>query len=279
MEKESYISTAASYLNTIDKIPILTEEEEKTVIKRIENGDTDAKELLVTSNLRWVVKIAKSYLNRCHNLSFMDIIQEGNKGLMIAADRFDSGKQVRFTTYATYWIKNTISKAIAENNRMIRIPANIIVQLSKMNKIIKALSQKLNREPSIKEIASEMGVTEKIVKNLMQYNLDTRSLDETINEDKDVTVGDMVADENSFNNTAIEDEGLSAELMKSLNSLEEREKEVLMLRFGFYGGNGMTLEEVGKKINLSKERVRQIEKKALEKMRHPIRCKKLKEFL
>ncbi len=273
------VSAVREYLHTIGKIALLTKEEEIALIKRMLTGDSYAREKLITSNLRWVVKLAKKYTNKCSTLSFMDLIQEGNKGLITAADKFDPNYGTRFTTYATYWIEQSILKAIAENGRSIRLPANIISMLCKYNKIRSSFNQEKGRNPSLKEMSELMGIDIKIIKKILEYSADTGSLDVAINEEQDVTVGDLVADEHGEDFTNIIDDGLSNELYKALDSLNEKEKEILVLRFGLGGQAPLTLKEIGKKVNLCEERVRQVQEKALAKLRHPIRSKKLKEYL
>ncbi len=267
------------YLTSISKIKLLTPEEEKEVVIKAKTGDAAARNRLITGNLRWVVSIAKTYQGKCSMLSFMDLIQEGNKGLMTAVDKFDPKYGTRFTTYATYWIKQAISKAIAENGRIIRVPANIIALLSKYNKVVAELAQDEGGTPSIKAIATAMQVDEKVVKDLLEYTKDASSLDVTLSDDQDTTIGDLVADEHGEDFLNMTDESLNKEIMRALDSLEPIEKEVIIYRFGIGREKALTLKEVGKMVGKTEERVRQIQNKALLKLRNPVRNRRLKEYL
>lgn len=278
-EGSGYITDATrAYLNSIHNIPLLTFAQEQKLGERIAAGDKSAREELITSNLRLVVSIAKKYLYRS-KMPLLDLIQEGNIGLITAADKFDYTKGFRFSTYATYWIKQAIGKYVVENSHSIRIPVHVIEQLSKMARISNELAIALNREPTTAEIAAKMEVDEKKVKELRAIVKDPVSIDQSINDEDDATIGDLVADETeAFEETFIQNEA-TQKVDKVLNSLEAREADILRRRYGFVNGRPQTLEEVGAAYHLSKERIRQIEEGALKKLRNPLRANALKELL
>ena len=278
-EGSGYITDATrAYLNSIHNIPLLTFAQEQKLGERIAAGDQNAREELITSNLRLVVSIAKKYLYRS-KMPLLDLIQEGNIGLVTAANKFDYTKGFRFSTYATYWIKQAISKYVVENSHSIRIPVHVIEQLSKMARVSNELAIALNREPTTAEIAAKMEVDEKKVKELRAIVKDPVSIDQSINDEDDATIGDLVADETeAFEETFIQNEA-TQKVDKVLNSLDTREADILRRRYGFVNGRPQTLEEVGAAYHLSKERIRQIEEGALKKLRNPLRANALKELL
>lgn len=278
-EGSGYITDATrAYLNSIHNIPLLTFAQEQKLGERIAAGDKSAREELITSNLRLVVSIAKKYLYRS-KMPLLDLIQEGNIGLVTAADKFDYTKGFRFSTYATYWIKQAIGKYVVENSHSIRIPVHVIEQLSKMARVSNELAIELNREPTTAEIAARMEVDEKKVKELRAIVKDPVSIDQSINDEDDATIGDLVADETeAFEETFIQSEA-TQKVDKVFNSLEAREADILRRRYGFVNGRPQTLEEVGAAYHLSKERIRQIEENALKKLRNPLRANALKELL
>ena len=265
------------YLKSIRNIPLLSEEDEYKIAIAAANGDENARQTMITSNLRLVVKIAKTYIGRSSNLSFLDLIQEGNMGLMRATEKFDAEKGFRFSTYATYWIKQAISKAIIDQSRAVRLPAHIINELNKFNKAIRDLSQQYGRTPSDKELAEYLNVSVKKISEYYTISKEPCSLDVTIDEDEDTAMIDLIADENSTKFMDIDDLSIRDTIYSVLNTLSERERKIIELRFGFTDGRQHTLEEVGKEFNLTKERTRQLEASALKKLRNPVRSEKLRE--
>ena len=265
------------YLKAIRNIPLLSEEDEYKIAVAAANGDENARQTMITSNLRLVVKVAKTYIGRSSNLSFLDLIQEGNMGLMRATEKFDAEKGFRFSTYATYWIKQAISKAIIDQSRAVRLPAHIINELNKFNKAIRDLSQQYGRTPSDKELAEYLNVSVKKISEYYTISKEPCSLDVTIDEDEDTAMIDLIADENATKFMDIDDLSIRDTIYSVLNTLSERERKIIELRFGFTDGRQHTLEEVGKEFNLTKERIRQLEASALKKLRNPVRSEKLRE--
>ena len=270
------LEATRAYMHQISRIPLLSFEEEQSLGKRIAEGDEEAKTILAESNLRLVVSIAKKYLTRT-NIPFLDLIQEGNLGLMRAIDKFDYTKGYKFSTYATWWIRQAISKMVVEQSRMIRIPMHMIEALSKMSTVSRDLYQELKREPTTAEIAKRMGITEDKVKELQTIVKEPTSMDTRINDDDETTVGDLIADDTE--ESPLEEvyhEEVNRTILEVLATLEEREKEIIIMRFGIGDNKPKTLEEIGKHFNLTRERIRQIEEKALRKLRNPIRSNQLK---
>lgn len=268
-----------AYMNSISKLPMLTTEQEQLLGEKILQGDKDAKRQLIEGNLRLVVSIAKRYLYRTQ-IPFLDLIQEGNMGLMRAVDKWDYTMGFKFSTYATYWIKQAISRVVVEQSRAIRIPVHVIEQLSKMSHVTNELFQELRREPTIAEIAARMEIEEKKVKELQTIVKDPVSIDQKINDEDDVTIGDLVADDSidsPIDN--IHQQEVARKVKNVLSTLEEREADVIARRFGIGYRKAQTLEDIGLAYGLSKERIRQIEEKAMRKLRNPIRAGMLKECL
>ena len=266
------------YLKEIGKVPLLTAEEEIALAQRMEQGDQEAKNKLAEANLRLVVSIAKRYVGR--GMLFLDLIQEGNLGLMKAVEKFDYTKGYKFSTYATWWIRQAITRAIADQARTIRIPVHMVETINKLIRVSRQLLQELGREPSPEEIAAEMGITVERVHEILKISQEPVSLETPIGEEEDSHLGDFLPDEN----VPVPAEAATFTLLKEqlgevLSTLTEREQKVLILRFGLEDGRARTLEEVGKEFNVTRERIRQIEAKALRKLRHPSRSKKLKDYL
>ncbi len=266
------------YLKEIGKISLLSSDEELALSKRVEEGDEEAKRILAESNLRLVVSIAKRYVGR--NLSFLDLIQEGNIGLMKAVDKFDASKGYKFSTYATWWIRQAITRAIADQAKTIRVPVHMVETINKLKRIQRQMTLELNREPTEEELAKKMGITEEKVREIFKISQDPLSLETPIGEEDDSHLGDFLKDESSMSpeEYAI-NEVLKDEIEEVLCTLTPREEEVLKLRFGLKGGTCHTLEEVGNMFGVTRERIRQIEAKALRKLRHPSRSRKLKDYL
>ena len=266
------------YLKEIGKISLLSLEEELELSKRIEEGDEEANSRLAESNLRLVVSIAKRYVGR--NLGFLDLIQEGNIGLMKAVDKFDSSKGFKFSTYATWWIRQAITRAIADQAKTIRVPVHMVETINKLKRVQRQLTLELNREPTEEELSKKLGIPEDKVREIIKISLDPLSLETPIGEEEDSHLGDFVKDESSLSpeEYAI-NEVLKDEIAEVLLTLTEREEQVLKLRFGLEDGTCRTLEEVGIIFGVTRERIRQIEAKALRKLRHPSRSKKLKDYL
>ena len=266
------------YLKEIGKVSLLTADEERELAIRMEQGDEEAKKKLCESNLRLVVSIAKRYLNR--GLSFLDLIQEGNLGLIKAVDKFDYTKGYKFSTYATWWIRQAITRSIADQARTIRIPVHMVETINKLIRISRQLLQEYGREPTSEEIAKEMGITVEKVREIKKISQDPVSLETPIGEEEDSHLGDFIPDDDvPAPVDAAAYSMLKEQLMEVLDTLSDREKKVLMLRFGLEDGRPRTLEEVGKEFNVTRERIRQIEAKALRKLRHPSRSIKLKDYL
>jgi RNA polymerase primary sigma factor len=266
------------YLKEIGRISLLTPEQEMDLSVKVADGDETAKRILAESNLRLVVSIAKRYVGR--GLLFLDLIQEGNIGLMKAVDKFDYDKGYKFSTYATWWIRQAITRALADQARTIRVPVHMVETINKMTRIQRQLTLELNREPTEQELAKKMGISVDKVREVMKISQEPVSLETPIGEEEDSHLGDFLKDESSLSpEEYTENEILKEEIMEVLMSLQPREQQVLELRFGLADGTCHTLEEVGKKFNVTRERIRQIEAKALRKLRHPSRAKKLRDFL
>ena len=266
------------YLKEIGRIPLLSTEEEAEVSLAVENGDDSARNKLAESNLLLVVSIAKRYVGR--GLLFLDLIQEGNIGLMKAVEKFDYGKGYKFSTYATWWIRQAITRALADQARTIRVPVHMVETINKMARIQRQMTLELNREPTEEEIAKKMGISVEKVREVMKISQDPVSLETPIGEEDDSHLGDFVPDERTMSpEDYATNEILKEEINDVLSTLQPREQQVLELRFGLIDGTCYTLEEVGKRFNVTRERIRQIEAKALRKLRHPSRAKKLRDFM
>lgn len=266
------------YLKEIGKVPLLSAEEEIELAQRIEKGDQEAKKKLAEANLRLVVSIAKRYVGR--GMLFLDLIQEGNLGLLKAVEKFDYRKGYKFSTYATWWIRQAITRAIADQARTIRIPVHMVETINKLIRVSRLLLQELGREPSPEEIAKEMNMEIDKVREIMKIAQEPVSLETPIGEEEDSHLGDFIPDEDApAPAEAAAYTMLKEQLMDVLDTLTPREEKVLRLRFGLDDGRARTLEEVGKEFKVTRERIRQIEAKALRKLRHPSRSKKLKDYL
>jgi RNA polymerase primary sigma factor len=267
------------YLREIGKVPLLTPEEEVELARRIkEDKDPEAKKRLIDANLRLVVSIAKKYIGR--GLSLLDLIQEGNLGLMRAVEKFDYRKGYKFSTYATWWIRQAITRAIADQARTIRIPVHMIETINRLVKHSRQLLQELGREPTIEEIAERMGVAPEKIEEIIRTAQEPISLETPIGEEEDSRLGDLLEDTTTVAPADTASQHLlSEDIQEILEGLSPREREIIILRFGLGGERAHTLEEVGKHFNVTRERIRQIEAKALRKLRHPSRAKKLKEYL
>ena len=266
------------YLKEIGKVPLLTAEEEIELAKRMESGDEDAKKRLAEANLRLVVSIAKRYVGR--GMLFLDLIQEGNLGLIKAVEKFDYNKGFKFSTYATWWIRQAITRAIADQARTIRIPVHMVETINKLVRVSRQLLQELGREPTPDEIAERMEIPVERVREILKISQEPVSLETPIGEEEDSHLGDFIQDDNvPVPADAAAFTLLREQLKEVLGTLTEREQKVLRLRFGLDDGRARTLEEVGKEFNVTRERIRQIEAKALRKLRHPSRSRKLKDYL
>ena len=266
------------YLKEIGKVPLLSAEEEVELAKRMEQGDEYAKQKLCEANLRLVVSIAKKYVGR--GMLFLDLIQEGNLGLIKAVDKFDYTKGYKFSTYATWWIRQAITRSIADQARTIRIPVHMVETINKLIRVSRQLLQENGREPTPDEIAEEMGITVEKVREILKIAQEPVSLETPIGEEEDSHLGDFIpAEDAPAPAEAAAFSMLKEQLVEVLNTLTEREQKVLKLRFGLEDGRARTLEEVGKEFDVTRERIRQIEAKALRKLRHPTRSKKLKDYL
>ncbi len=266
------------YLKEIGNIPLLNPDEELSIARKIEEGDEEAKKKLVEANLRLVVSIAKRYVGR--GLTFLDLIQEGNLGLIKAVDKFDPEKGYKFSTYATWWIRQAITRALADQSRTIRIPVHMVETINKTIRVSRQLLQELGREPMPDEIAERMNMPLDKVNEILKISKEPVSLETPIGEEEDSHLGDFVQDEN----TPVPEDAASLSMLKkelegALDTLTERERKVLTLRFGLEDGHARTLEEVGQEFRVTRERIRQIEAKALRKLRHPTRSKKLRDFI
>ncbi len=287
IEKEIEVLTALAggqitdpvrmYLKEIGKISLLTAEDEVSLAKRVEKSDLKAKERLINSNLRLVVSIAKKYVGR--GLSLLDLIEEGNIGLMRAVEKFDWRKGYKFSTYATWWIRQAITRAIADQARTIRIPVHMVETINRFIRTSRKLMQELGREPTPEEVAKEMDIDPEKVREIIKVSQEPTSLEAPVGEEKDSTLGDFIPDEEIRPEDQASVELLKSHLSEVLDTLNDREKKVLRLRFGLEDGRQRTLEEVGREFGVTRERIRQIEAKALRKLRHPTRSKKLKDYL
>ena len=266
------------YLKEIGNVPLLTTEQEVELAKRVEAGDEEAKKQLTEANLRLVVSIAKKYVGR--GMPFLDLIQEGNMGLMKAVDKFDYTKGYKFSTYATWWIRQAITRGIADTGRTIRVPVRMVETINKTLRMTRTLLQELGREPTPEEVAERLNVSVSRVREVLKISRDPVSLDTPIGEEDDSHLGDFIEDDSALSPAdSAAFSMLRAELATALESLTDRERQVVKLRFGLEDGRARTLEEVGKEFNVTRERIRQIEAKALRKLRHPSRSKRLKDFL
>ena len=277
-EGVSIEDTVRMYLKEIGKVPLLSAEEEITLAQRMEEGDENAKKRLAEANLRLVVSIAKRYVGR--GMLFLDLIQEGNLGLIKAVEKFDYRKGYKFSTYATWWIRQAITRAIADQARTIRIPVHMVETINKLIRVSRQLLQELGREPHPEEIAEEMDMSVDRVREILKISQEPVSLETPIGEEEDSHLGDFIQDDNvPVPADAAAFTLLKEQLVEVLGTLTEREQKVLRLRFGLDDGRARTLEEVGKEFNVTRERIRQIEAKALRKLRHPSRSRKLKDYL
>lgn len=266
------------YLKEIGKVDLLTAEEEVELAKRMEAGDEEARKYLAEANLRLVVSIAKRYVGR--GMLFLDLIQEGNLGLIKAVEKFDYRKGFKFSTYATWWIRQAITRAIADQARTIRIPVHMVETINKLTRVQRQLLQELGREPTPEEIAEVLDITPERVREIQKISQEPVSLETPIGEEEDSHLGDFIQDDNvPVPAEAAAFTLLREQLVDVLDTLTERERRVLELRFGLEDGRSRTLEEVGKEFNVTRERIRQIEAKALRKLRHPSRSRKLKDYL
>ena len=278
LEDKTLTDPVRMYLKEIGKVPLLTAEEEINLAQKIEKGNIKAKQKLIKSNLRLVVSIAKRYVGR--GLTFLDLIQEGNQGLMRAVEKYDWRRGYKFSTYATWWIRQAITRAIADQARTIRIPVHMVETINRLYRASRQLMQELDREPTPEEIADELGISPQRVREILKISQSTTSLEKPIGDDGDSLLGDFIQDTSHPS----PDESASRRLLRDnvkevLDTLTEREAKVLKMRFGLDGYKPMTLEEVGKAFGVTRERVRQIECKALRKLKHPSRRKKLQDYL
>lgn len=281
LENTSDIAVASSvkmYLKEIGRYKLLTKEEEIELAEKVKNGNPAAKVTLINHNLRLVVSIAKRYMGR--GMSFSDLIQEGNLGLIKAVDKYDLSKGFRFSTYATWWIKQNISRAVMDQGRSIRIPVHVIELMSNIKKVERDFQQKYGREPKEEEVAAILNLDVKKIKDAYASMKDATSLDIMVGDEEDTTVGSFIEDESvALDFSAIEDEGRNEAIQQVLQTLNERERFIITHRFGLDGGRAMTLDEIGSQLKLSKERIRQLEAGALKKLRNPRRAALLKEFI
>lgn len=278
LSQKNSMDSVRMYLKEIGKIDLINFEKEVELAKAIEKGSGEARAHLINANLRLVVSIAKKYIGR--GLTFLDLVQEGNQGLMRAVEKFDWKRGFKFSTYATWWIRQAITRAIADQAKTIRIPVHMVETINKVYKATRALTQRLGREPTIEEIAGEVGITVEKVEEIYRISQDTTSLATPVGDDEDSFLGDFIEDltqPSPYEETS--KELLRESIEEVLDSLDEREAKVLSLRFGLMGETPKTLEEVGKIFNVTRERIRQIEAKALRKLRHPSRRKKLQDYL
>ena len=266
------------YLTEIGTVPLLTAEEEYSLAMKKQAGDEYAKQRLIEANLRLVVSIAKRYTGR--GMSFLDLVQEGNLGLIKGVEKFDPEKGFKLSTYATWWIRQSVTRALADQARTIRVPVHMVETINKMSKMQRKLTLELGYEPSVKELAEHLDMTEEKVQEIMQIAREPASLETPIGEEDDSNLGDFVADANVLSPEGnVESVMLREHIDSLLDDLKERERQVIVLRFGLEDGHPRTLEEVGKEFNVTRERIRQIEAKALRKLRNPVRSKRIRDFL
>ncbi len=277
VEEAQITDPVRMYLKEIGRIPLLTGPQEVDLAQRAEKGEIEAVERLTQANLRLVVSIAKKYVGR--GLTLLDLIQEGNIGLIRAVEKFDWRKGYKFSTYATWWIRQAITRAIADQARTIRIPVHMVETINRFIRTSRKLMQELGREATPEEIAKEMGIEPEKVREIIKVSQEPTSLEAPVGEEKDSTLGDFIPDDEIRPEDQASAELLKAHLSEVLDTLNDREKKVLKLRFGLEDGRQRTLEEVGKEFGVTRERIRQIEAKALRKLRHPTRSKKLKDYL
>ena len=266
------------YLKEIGTVPLITAEEEYSLAMKKQAGDEYAKQRLIEANLRLVVSIAKRYTGR--GMSFLDLVQEGNLGLIKGVEKFDPEKGFKLSTYATWWIRQSVTRALADQARTIRVPVHMVETINKMSKMQRKLTLELGYEPSVKELAEHLDMTEEKVQEIMQIAREPASLETPIGEEDDSNLGDFVADANVLSPEGnVESVMLREHIDSLLDDLKERERQVIVLRFGLEDGHPRTLEEVGKEFNVTRERIRQIEAKALRKLRNPVRSKRIRDFL
>ena len=278
LEEISINDPVRMYLKEIGRIPLLKREEEITLAQKTEAGDKRAKDKLTQSNLRLVVSIAKKYMGR--GMSFLDLIQEGNKGLIRAVEKYDWTKGFKFSTYATWWIRQAITRAIADQARTIRIPVHMVETINKLIRTQRKLMQDLGREPTDEEVGKELELSPERVREILKISQKTTSLETPIGDDEDSLLGDFIADEGQISPYEATTKQLMLENVEEvLATLTDREAKVLKMRFGLHGAKALTLEEVGREFGVTRERIRQIESKALRKLRHPSRRKKLQDYL
>ena len=266
------------YLKEIGTVPLLTAEEEYALAMKKQEGDEYAKQRLIEANLRLVVSIAKRYTGR--GMSFLDLVQEGNLGLIKGVEKFDPEKGFKLSTYATWWIRQSVTRALADQARTIRVPVHMVETINEMSKMQRKLTLELGYEPSVKELAEHLDMTEEKVQEIMQIAREPASLETPIGEEDDSNLGDFVADANVLSPEGnVESVMLREHIDSLLDDLKERERQVIVLRFGLEDGHPRTLEEVGREFNVTRERIRQIEAKALRKLRNPVRSKRIRDFL
>ncbi len=271
--------SAQMYLKEIGKISLINAEEERELARRIEKGDEEAKNKLAQANLRLVVSIAKRYINRSPHLTILDLIQEGNLGLFRAVEKFDWRRGYKFSTYATWWIRQAITRALADQASTIRIPVHMVETINRFNRTQRRLMQELGREPQPEEVAKALGIDESKAREIIKVSQEPTSLETPVGDEEDSHLGDFIADQGLQPDEQATRELLKVHLDEVLNSLSPREKRVLQLRFGLEDGKQRTLEEVGKEFGVTRERIRQIEAKAIRKLKHPTRAKKLRDYL
>lgn len=279
MEQTIILDSIKTYMKQIGEIPLLTPEEERVIGNRIAAGDTSAYEELINANLRLVVSVAKKY-NGHTGIGFLDLIQEGNMGLMHAARKFDFSKGFKFSTYATYWIKQYISRAIADQGRAIRVPVHIVEANNLINRTARELAQAFGREATQEEVALKLNMTMKEYADIVEHSKSLLSMDKAISDDEDSDMNELVGDlRQTPIDEAMRNQSTREDIIKIFDTLEEREKIVMIMRFGFDDGESKTLEDVGEELGITRERVRQIEARALRKLRQPARANMIKEVL